>query len=116
MGLRWEGFDEVLAELEAVGDRIADGAKGSLGLAIDHIAGVSRQLVPLETAALVGSQKVLVDGYTASISYGTPYARAQHFRLDYRHEHGQALYLEQPIRTEKDTAVGIIAHGAWAAA
>ena len=113
MSLRWEGIDEVLANLDRIATAAPDGAKGALSPAIDHIAAASAELVPVETGTLVGSRKVNVDGKTASIEYGTPYARYQHYRLDLHHEHGQALYLEQPVRTETGAAVRIIADGAF---
>lgn len=113
MSLRWDGIDQVIARLDQVGTRAAEGAKGSLGLAIEHLATVSAALVPLETGALVGSRKVEVDGYTASVTYRTPYARYQHYRLDLQHQHGQALYLEQPVRTESGRMVRMIADATW---
>lgn len=82
----------------------------AVGLAMEHILGVADELTPIESGRLVGSGTVHVDGDTASITYDGPYARRQHEELDYRHEHGQAKYLEQPLHTEKDTALGIAAH------
>lgn len=81
----------------------------AVGLAMEHILGVADELTPIETGRLVGSGTVHVDGDTASITYDGPYARFQHERLDLRHEHGQAKYLEQPLHTEKDAALGIAA-------
>jgi hypothetical protein len=85
-------------------------APAALGEAMEHIHQVSAELTPVETGRLVGSGTVHVEGDTASLSYEGPYARYQHYRLDLHHEHGQALYLEQPLATEADKALGILAN------
>jgi hypothetical protein len=77
---------------------------------LEHIAEVSARQVPIEEGTLLRSQKIDVDadGRSGSISYGTPYARYQHERLDLHHEHGNAKFLELPMLAESGTAVEII--------
>jgi hypothetical protein len=91
-------------------DRVDAVAPEAVGRGMEHIHQVASPLVPVETGRLVGSGTVEVDGDTASLHYEGPYARYQHERLDLKHEHGQAKYLEQPVATEAQTAVDIIAH------
>lgn len=95
-----------LARVAQVPDRVAPVAAGK---AMEHIRGVAAALTPIETGNLVGSATVTVEGNEATITYDGPYARRQHEELTWRHEHGQAKYLEQPMNTEKDAALGIVA-------
>jgi hypothetical protein len=88
---------------------IDDAAPRALAMGAEHIRAAAVELTPVETGRLAGTAAVHVDGDTASITYDGPYARYQHERLDLRHEHGQAKFLEQPLATEKDTALGIVA-------
>lgn len=96
-------FSDIEARLDAV-------IPAALGQGMEHIRQASAPLVPLETGRLVGSGAVHVDGEEASLTYDGPYARYQHERLDLHHEHGQAKYLEQPLHTEAQQAVDIVAH------
>lgn len=50
-----------------------------------------------------------VVGNDATLTFDGPYARNQHESLHFRHEKGQAKFLEQPMHTEKDTALAIVA-------
>jgi hypothetical protein len=81
----------------------------ALGEAMEHIRGVAAELTPVETGRLVGSASVHVEGDTATVTYDGPYARYQHERLDLHHEHGQAKFLEQPMLTDRDKVLAIIA-------
>jgi hypothetical protein len=81
----------------------------ALGKAMEHIRGVAAEQTPIETGHLVGTAAVHVNGNEASITYDGPYARYQHERMDLRHPHGNAKFLELPMVTEKDKAMQIIA-------
>lgn len=96
-------------DLDQLITRIDEATPVAVGAGMEHIHSVSAPLVPVETGRLVGSGTVHVDGDTAALTYDGPYARYQHERLDLRHEHGQAKFLEQPINSEKDTALAIVA-------
>lgn len=99
---------EINLELDKLDLSEADTTE-ALGLAMEHIGEVSAQLVPVEEGTLVRSQRITVDAGEARIGYGTAYARRQHEELDYRHEHGQAKFLEQPMETEAGAALRIVA-------
>lgn len=96
-------------DLDRVTEAAAHSAPIGAGKAMEHIRGVAAALTPVETGHLVGTATVTVDGNEASITYDGPYARYQHEGLDFRHETGQAKFLEQPMNTEKDTALAIVA-------
>jgi hypothetical protein len=83
----------------------------ALILALEHLLGVSRQLVPHEEGTLERSGRVvLIDDNRGAVTYDTPYAVRQHEELDYRHDAGrQAKYLEQPMTTERAVILAIIA-------
>jgi hypothetical protein len=110
VSIRWSGIDDVINGLDGIAGRARAALPEAGVAAMTHIAQASAELVPVETGTLLNSQKISgsEDG-TTTVSYGTPYARYQHERLDLRHEHGQAKYLEQPMHTEKDTALDIAA-------
>jgi hypothetical protein len=95
-------------------DKVAEAAKvaAPLGAAkgMEHVRGVAAPLTPEETGRLVGSATVTVNGDEATITYDGPYARRQHEELTWRHEKGQAKYLEQPMHTEKPVVLEIVAN------
>ena len=94
-------------------DKVAEAAKTAAPVAaakgMEHVRGVAAPLTPEETGRLVGSATVTVDGDEATITYDGPYARRQHEELTWRHEKGQAKYLEQPMHTEKPVVLEIVA-------
>ncbi|WP_333811100.1 hypothetical protein [Timonella senegalensis] len=76
----------------------------------EHILAESLKLVPLEEATLARSGKAEAAGTEAVVSYDTVYAPRQHEELDWQHAEGrQAKYLEQPVTTEADKVLGLIA-------
>lgn len=100
---------DLLGKLEALDAAIDSLMPIAVGRGMEHVRAVSAGLVPVQSGHLVGSASVTVHGDEARIKYPGPYSRAQHYRLDYRHTHGQALYLEQPLRTEAQKVMEIIA-------
>ncbi len=80
--------------------------------AAEHILGVSQDLVPIEEGVLAASGRVTTSdgGLQASVSYDTVYAKIQHDALDFKHKPGrQALYLAQPMQTEREACLKIMA-------
>ncbi|MFD8970544.1 hypothetical protein ACFV0C_37080 [Streptomyces sp. NPDC059568] len=81
-------------------------------LAAEYVLGESQAVVPLDEAALSRSGTASVDesALTAAVSYGTPYAAAQHERMDFRHAPGrQAKYLEGPLTSSRVQVAAIVA-------
>ena len=75
------------------------GSKRATWMALDHLASVSKQQVPLDQGPLKNSCAVDVndDGSQGTVSYDTPYAVVQHENTWYRHQRGRkAKYLEDP--------------------
>lgn len=67
--------------------------------ALDHLAAVSKEQVPLDQGPLKNSCYVDVaeDGTSGTVSYDTPYAVRQHEEMEYQHQRGRkAKYLEDP--------------------
>lgn len=92
-GIRLE-LDKTL--IKAVVQRCGKKATWS---ALDHLAAVSKQQVPLDTGTLMNSCAVSVndDGSEGTVSYDTPYAVEQHENRRYNHQRGRkAKYLEDP--------------------
>ena len=88
------------------------GAVAGLGLAAEHLLGVSTGVAPIEESTLIRSAVADVDAddLRASVSYDTVYAARQHEELTWRHDPGrQAKYLEEPAEAEAETMVAIIA-------
>ena len=76
------------------------GSKRATWSALDHLASVSKDQVPLDTGALKNSCVVSVndDGSQGTVSYDTPYAVRQHEIQTYHHQRGRkAKYLEDPV-------------------
>lgn len=77
---------------------------GGMAQAVNYAAEMLRAdsvpLAPRDTGMLRNSAQVTPatpDNLTAHVSYNTPYAVRQHEELDWRHEEGQAKYLEEPV-------------------
>lgn len=67
--------------------------------ALDHLATVSKEQVPLDQGPLKNSCYVDVadDGKSGTVSYDTPYAIVQHENMQFQHQRGRkAKYLEDP--------------------
>jgi hypothetical protein len=85
-------------------------ASEGLQRALEHTLGVANSLVPLDEGTLERSGKVNVVGLQGRIFYDTPYAIRQHEELTWRHLPGrQAKYLEQPMNTERDVMLELMA-------
>lgn len=81
---------------------IENGSKKAIFMALDHLASVSKEEVPLDQGPLKNSCFVDVadDGKSGTVSYDTPYAVAQHENTGYQHQRGRkAKYLEDPINS-----------------
>lgn len=79
---------------------IKSGSKRATWMALDHLATVSKQQVPLDQGPLKNSCYVDVneDGSQGTVSYDTPYAVVQHENTWYQHQRGRkAKYLEDPV-------------------
>lgn len=88
-----------------------EGAETGLGLAAEHLLGVSRRQVPHEEGTLERSGVAHVDGadLAAVVYYDTPYAVRQHEELTWQHDAGRkAKYLEDPMNSERDTMLALI--------
>lgn len=102
--MEWFG-DEVEA-------RTYDAGADGLSDALEHLLGVSQQLVPIEEEILIGTGRPDLDRdmLFGSVSYDTPYAVKQHEDMTLHHDPGrQAKYLEQPAHTEIPTMNALIA-------
>ncbi|WP_433793940.1 hypothetical protein [Actinoplanes sp. CA-252034] len=102
--LSWNA-DAVMAALRGAS---ADG----LEFAAEHLLQVSTQLAPHEEGDLARSGEVSsdADGQTFAVSFDRPYAVRQHEDLTLRHDDGkQAKYLEEPMSSEHDTMLRLIA-------
>ncbi|MGW4467471.1 minor capsid protein [Micromonospora sp. NPDC004704] len=105
--LTWDD-DKVLA---ALSEATMDG----LELAAEHLLQVSSGLVPHEEGDLERSGEVSRDDSqdAVAVSYDRPYAVRQHEDMTLRHDDGRrAKYLEEPMTTERDTMLALIAKAA----
>lgn len=95
--------------IEEVMDVAAKTAPVAAAKAMEHVRGVAVALTPYESGHLADTASVTLDGNEATITFDGPYARRQHEELTWRHEKGQAKYLEQPMNTEKPVVMQMIA-------
>lgn len=77
---------------------------GNAADALNHAANMLRSdsvpLAPIDRGPMRASAQVTPatdSSLTAYVSYDTPYAARQHEELDWRHDEGQAKYLEGPL-------------------
>ena len=78
---------------------VSTGTRRATWAALDHLAAVSKDQVPLDQGPLKNSCYVDVsdDGTSGTVSYDTPYAVVQHENMQYQHQRGRkAKYLEDP--------------------
>lgn len=79
-----------LTEIEkAAREALRDTAKDVLRIA--------KQKAPKESGGLRRSGRVLVDDVTVRVVFRSPHAWLQHERLDYKHDDGEAKYLERAV-------------------
>lgn len=102
-GVTWRG--------EEYSARFAKAAAEGLTAGAEYLLGEAIQLAPIDRGPLRGSGHVepaTPSDLEAVVSFDTPYAVAQHEGLHFRHDEGQAKYLEEPAVTKAPTIQGII--------
>lgn len=96
---------------DEVSRRIREGAAKGLNLVALRVQARTIPLTPLEYGDL-RSSIVTIDAspsdLRSAVASDSPYAVAQHERLDYRHDDGQAKYLENATRASRDEVGGIL--------
>lgn len=90
------------------GDIVSAILKANAAEALNHgaelLRGYSQPLAPIDTGILRATGQVTQatpNHLEAHVSYDTPYAVKQHEELDYRHDEGQAKYLEAPLEAHR---------------
>ncbi|OZB88837.1 MAG: hypothetical protein B7X41_06055 [Microbacterium sp. 14-71-5] len=110
MPLDWDvgGFE---AFMDDIVGRVDAAVPFAVGRAAEHIRAKSTELAPVLTGNLRASAEVKAVSHTEfRVYYPGPYARYQHYGLDFKHpQGGQALFLQQPMLTERDACLQIIA-------
>lgn len=100
----WQG-ERVTA---AVGIAAAQG----INVALERLRALSVPLAPLDRGPLRQSATIRqATAYRAEgwLLFDVPYAAIQHEELDYRHDDGQAKYVEQPMNDHQAELYGLIA-------
>jgi hypothetical protein len=100
-----EGFD---IHIDAITDRVIAAIPEAAGRAMEMIRTEVARETPIETGHLVGSEAVVPHADGADILIPGPYARNQHYSLDFRHTTGNALYLELPMTFLAQDAIDMI--------
>lgn len=110
MPIDWDssGFE---ASMDDIAAKVDAAVPLALARATEHVRAVSTSLAPVLTGNLRASAEVSAISRTEyRIYYPGPYARYQHYGLDFRHpQGGQALYLQQPMVTEAPQCFQIMA-------
>jgi hypothetical protein len=95
--------------LEKITDAVIAAIPEAAAKGMEHLRTVAVSKTPIETGHLRAEAEVKVNDDGAEVYYPGPYARYQHYELQLRHEDGQALYLEQPLVTETQAILAIVA-------
>lgn len=69
-----------------------------LQLAGDALLDDAKARTPVESGALRDSGTATVDGDESVVGFGTEYAVRQHFRENFRHDDGEAFYLQNAVQ------------------
>lgn len=105
-GYELEGLKEAQRKMEKAIQGIVNKSERAIQDVCLDLLNESKQLAPLDTGELRASGYTefadLPEGYVGEVGFGTPYAAVQHEELEYEHEHGQAKYLEQPLKKNAD--------------
>lgn len=115
MSIEWD----IKLNFDAVNADVHERFPRAILTGLEHVRSVSAPLVPVLTGQLVGSADVkLVDNNLGTITYPGPYALYQHEGVYYRHgvtgaplrhSHGQSFFLQQPMITEAQKVVDLMA-------
>lgn len=90
--------------------RIREAAPGAVMSGAEMLKATAQERTPVETGNLRGSADARPHGpMGAEVYYPGPYARYQHYGLDFRHEEGQALYLETATVADAEKVFTVIA-------
>ena len=95
--------------LDQITEAVKQAIPGAAFKAMEHLREVAVSKTPIETGNLRAEAETRPAPDGASVYYPGPYARNQHYSLDFRHETGQALYLEQPLVAETEKILEIVA-------
>lgn len=116
MPIEWDtsGFE---AFMDSVAAKVEAAAPVAVARAAEHVRAVSTSLAPVLTGNLRASAEVYAVSNTEyRIRYPGPYARYQHYGLDFKHpQGGQALFLQQPMLTEAPLCFQLMADTIWRA-
>lgn len=89
-----------------------EGIVRGLNMGAERLRAISVPLTPIDRGDLRSATEVIPaepGNEVATVSNGMIYAARQHEELDWRHEDGQAKYLEQPARENADELMEIVA-------
>lgn len=100
--------ETVSAGLDALTARIRAATPQAAFVAMEYLRGVTVEKTPRESGNLRDGAHVDKTATGATLTYEGPYARNQHYSLNFRHAVGQALYLEQPMVAETPEIVRIL--------
>ena len=95
-------LDQVAKELDAK-------ITAALKAGADQLLAKSNALAPRDTGALVASGRAIAQGREAAVGYTSPYAIKHHQKLNFKHSHGQAKFLETAFLANRSTIEETIA-------
>jgi len=98
-----KGSKELNDLLKGIPKRAKDAVRSELKEVMKDLKGKSQDLAPVETGDLKGSAYTDLDDLQGEVGFTEPYALRQHEELEYKHpKGGQAKYLEQPYKQNRD--------------
>lgn len=103
MNIKVIGIDTLNKALRNIPDVAREAAEKELKLIVADLGAKARQLAPVDTGDLRGSEFDEAEGLEGTVGFTSPYALKQHEELAYNHPRGgQAKYLEQPYQENVD--------------
>lgn len=113
MNIKIEGMDKLGQILKDMPKKVNEAAETELKRITLDLQNKAQNLTPVNKdpdAKTKGNLKrsadsdaqIIGDKVEGYVSFDTPYATRQHEEMDYKHEQGQAKYLEQPFKENID--------------
>lgn len=103
------GIDKAVKEIQKRAARVKSFTPEAMRDIGQDLLGKSVRRAPLDIGDLRGSGFSEVDGTTTTVGFTEVYALRQHEELNYRHQDGEAKYLENPLKENIDRYVKYLA-------
>ena len=109
MKIQIVGMDKLQKTLNNMSPKVYNAVEKELKIITLDLQGKAQQLAPVDTGDLKGSAFADVSGPVGTVGFTEPYALRQHESMGFKHpKGGEAKYLENPYKENKDKYIDAI--------